>query len=468
MALETIQTPPTPVASPHLQGDDKDADTDDLESEKEETEVFKAQIQSRGLPYESGLYNKDPQANAETIYSIAPSEYQKPIALLGDPYFEEMCNPDKYPFGTGGLTAQRQTPLTIRRYFNQRLLHADGRFARDVEYLLAAQYAVESKQVNDQVYIALRQTQGRLFRGEALTAGNIRNQQVINQMIRTNDAYCFLKNVRGTPPYFRKVMYDVLAMIRQLGLPTWFITLSAADMQWPDVLQTIARQYGTNLTDEQVHSMSFEERSKLLRQNPVTAARHFQYRLNTLFNTFLKSPAHPLGELLDYAVRIEFQARGSPHAHAILWIKDTPQLGQGSDAEVCEFIDRYVQCSIPENSDFAKFVTKSQMHRYSSTCRKGGKCRFHYPRPPSPYTMIAREEASQANSEQDVRDGHKALSAVYDLINCTDTLADTLLEDLLTRAGVPMDTYIRALQSSSAGNSIVLNQQLQPRHSTCV
>ena len=129
--------------------------------------------------------------------------------------------------------------------------------------------------MNDQVYIALRQTQGRLFRGEALTAGSIRNQQVIKQMIRRDDAYCFLKNVRGTPPYFQKVMYDVLAMIWQLGLPTWFITLSAADMQWPDVHQTIAHQYGTNLTDEQVHSMSFEERSKLLPQNPVTAARHF-------------------------------------------------------------------------------------------------------------------------------------------------------------------------------------------------
>ena len=142
MAPETVQTPPTPVTSPHLQRDDKDTETDDLASEKEEAEVFRTQIQATGLPYESGLYDEDPQANAETIYSIAPSEYQRPIPLLGDPYFEEMCNPDKYPFGTGGLTAQRQTPLTIRRYFNQRLLHADGRFARDVEYLLAAQYAV--------------------------------------------------------------------------------------------------------------------------------------------------------------------------------------------------------------------------------------------------------------------------------------------------------------------------------------
>ena len=90
-----------------------------------------------------------------------------------------------------------------------------------------------------------------------------------------------------------RVMYDVLGMIRQLGIPTWFFTLSAADMQWPDVIQTIARQYGTLLTDDDVKTMSFEEKSKWLRQNPVTAARYFQYRLNTFFQLFLKSTAHP-------------------------------------------------------------------------------------------------------------------------------------------------------------------------------
>ena len=86
-------------------------------------------------------------------------------------------------------------------------------------------------------------------------------------------------------------------------------------MQWPDVIQTIARQYGTKLSDDDVKTMSFDENSKWLRQNPVTAARHFQYRLDTF-----------LGELVDYAIRIEFQARGSPHAHTILWIKDAPKL----------------------------------------------------------------------------------------------------------------------------------------------
>ena len=107
--------------------------------------------------------------------------------------------------------------------------------------------------------------------------------------------------------YFQSVMYDVLGMIRQLGILTWFLTLSAVDMQWPDVIQTIARQYGKALNDEDVKTMSFEEKSNWLRQSPVTPARYFHYCLNAFFQVFLKSTAHPLG---DYAIRIEFQARG--------------------------------------------------------------------------------------------------------------------------------------------------------------
>ena len=192
-------------------------------------------------------------------------------------------------------------------------------------------------------------------------------------MIQKDHAYRLLKNVRGSPAYFQRVMYDVLGMIRQLGIPTWFFTLSAADMQWPDVIQTIARQYGTLLTDDDVKTMSFEEKSKWLRQTPVTAARHFQYRLNTFFQVFLKSTAHPLGELVDYAIRIEFQARGSPHAHTILWIKDAPKLNVNTDEEVCSFIDQYVKCNIPDD-ELSQLVSKVQKHRHSATCRRHGKC----------------------------------------------------------------------------------------------
>jgi len=51
-------------------------------------------------------------------------------------------------------------------------------------------------------------------------------------------------------------------------------------MKWPDMIQIIARQYGVRYTDEEVKAMSFEEKSRWLRRNHVTATRHSQYRLN--------------------------------------------------------------------------------------------------------------------------------------------------------------------------------------------
>ena len=103
-----------------------------------------------------------------------------------------------------------------------------------------------------------------------------------------------MKNIRGSPPYYQRTFYDLLAMIRQLGTPTWFFTLSAADMKWPDMIQTIAKQNGVYYTDDEVNALAFEDKSNWLRRNPVTAARHCHYRLNLFFLDFLKSTANPL------------------------------------------------------------------------------------------------------------------------------------------------------------------------------
>ena len=162
--------------------------------------------------------------------------------------------------------------------------------------------------------------------------------------------------MRGSPAYFQRTFYDLLAMIRQLDIPTWFLTLSAADMRWPDVIQCIAKRYGTNLTEEDIRSMTYQEKSKWLSSNPVTAARHFHYRLNAFSQNVLKSSANPLGKVVDYAIRIEFQARGSPHAHTLIWIEGAPKYGIDSDQIICDFIEKYITCEIPDDEDFKEMV----------------------------------------------------------------------------------------------------------------
>lgn len=132
-----------------------------------------------------------------------------------------------------------------------------------------------------------------------------------------------------------------------------------------------------------------------------------------LFQVFLKSGAHPLGELVDYVIRIEFQARGSPHAHTILWIKDAPKLNINTDEEVCTFTDQYVKCNIPDDEELAQLV-----------CRRHGKCCFHYPWPPS-LEAVANFPAlhccsiSKKEAEQLV----KGITAVRKVLDNKDTPA---------------------------------------------
>ena len=48
-----------------------------------------------------------------------------------------------------------------------------------------------------------------------------------------------LRNLRGSPPYFEKCKKDLLAMIRQLGNPTWFCSFSAAETRSVHLLKTL-------------------------------------------------------------------------------------------------------------------------------------------------------------------------------------------------------------------------------------
>jgi hypothetical protein len=50
-----------------------------------------------------------------------------------------------------------------------------------------------------------------------LTAEDVREQKVIDTLLRNDDVYKVLENDRSSPQYWSKRMKDLMAMIRQLG-----------------------------------------------------------------------------------------------------------------------------------------------------------------------------------------------------------------------------------------------------------
>ena len=96
-------------------------------------------------------------------------------------------------------------------------------------------------------------------------------------------------------------------MLHSLGIPTWFLTLSAADLHWPEMIQAVAMKFGQKSSHKDVLNMNIQERSNYLCQNPVTGVCMFQHQLASFFSQYLLSSAQPLGNITDYVIKIEFQ-----------------------------------------------------------------------------------------------------------------------------------------------------------------
>ena len=99
----------------------------------------------------------------------------------------------------------------------------------------------------------------------------------------------------------------------------------------------------------------------------------FQHRVEKFFTEYLLSDSNPVGNIVEYVIKIEFQMRGLPHAHCLLWVKDSPKINQDPDEIVCEFVDKYITVQIPQpthaNELYIKLMKHLQKHAHSDYCQ---------------------------------------------------------------------------------------------------
>lgn len=71
-------------------------------------------------------------------------------------------------------------------------------------------------------------------------------------------------------------------------------------------------------------------------------------------------------------------------------MKEAPKYEKSPNEEIVSFVDKYVTCQMPDNSNEVEDLVNLQRHRHAKTCKKAGHkmCRFNFPLPPMPKTMI--------------------------------------------------------------------------------
>ena len=119
-------------------------------------------------------------------------------------------------------------------------------------------------------------------------------------------------------------------------------------------------------------------------------SRKFSQKFHDFFQTVILK-GEVLGPVAHHFYKKEYQARGAPHYHILLWIEGAPIAGKDEPEEVLRWIQNRITCRIPEedsNPELHQLVTKYQRHKCSGYCQRRKKvkgtyityCRFSFPR----------------------------------------------------------------------------------------
>ena len=125
---------------------------------------------------------------------------------------------------------------------------------------------------------------------------------------------------------------------------------------------------------------------------------------------------------------------------------------------VCDFIDQYVTCKIPSDDEELKdIVLLVQQHSHSSYCRKRGSCRFNFPKPPIPHTLIASKlHTNGDDSSVKTKKAKFILKQVHKEVEEDSTWS---LSSILENANISLENYLEVLHQCSQGTTIVLEKK---------
>ena len=386
----------------------EEANTGDTEATDEVEQVTEDdwdETQDKDLPpgtLDTLLQPQDLTDEARRVYSFAPAEGNTPVSVFMDKNSEELAFPTLFCGKARPENSARTVNVTYGDICKSELRCSDRRMACHIPNIFFKYKKLQTKHILDKANICIRKTK----KNQDLTAAYLRSSENVEKLCRLNEGFRIFKDLRGSPPYWEPTKKDLFAMIRRLGIPTWFMSFSSAETRWTHLLQILNQSvHGKVLSEEEISKLSWFQKSELIKSDPVTCARHFDHQVKKFLTDVLQGPHNPVGEIEDFFYKVEFQMRGSPHIHMLAWVKNTPFLDETAKGKsnLISFVDQYITCS--KDPDIEELVSY-QEHCHSRTCQKKNKkeCRFNFPIPPMPETCILEPLGSETNAEDKKKD----------------------------------------------------------------
>ncbi|XP_038685799.1 uncharacterized protein LOC119985580 [Tripterygium wilfordii] len=305
------------------------------------------------------------------------------------PSFMAMQYPILFPFGEDGYRLNipyqhnGNSPKLKRGYVTRRefyaymlqqrkngggLLISGGKLFQ--QYIVDAFTCIEDERLR---YIRFKHQQDHyrceIYKGiqDAFLRGDVRANSIGKRVILPS-------SFTSGPRYMIQNYHDAMAICRSRGNPDLFITFTC-NVQWIEIQDALALIPGQKPRDR-----------------PDIIARVFHMKLNVFMNDIQKG--NHFGNVVGAIYTVEFQKRGLPHVHIIIWLHQSDKYPTPDD------IDKIICAEIPDKEtepDLYKVVSKFMIHgpcgnaNSKAPCMKNGKCIKHFPKKNCRETTIGED-----------------------------------------------------------------------------
>ncbi|XP_057756276.1 uncharacterized protein LOC130975502 [Arachis stenosperma] len=284
------------------------------------------------------------------------------------PYGEDGFRPGIENYSTFDIsgTKKRKT-ISIREFFSYRiqmrlegssiLLHSRRLFQ---QFLVDSYTIIESERLR---YLRNNQPKLRVDKYNSLHESLVRGEA---DAILSGQRIILPSSFTGGLRYMFNNCKNVFAICKYFGYPSYFITITC-NPKWDEIKRLL---HGTGLKAE---------------DRPDIASRIFSIKLDELIYDFKN------GRFFGNISAFEFQKRGLPHAHILLFMQ--PQYKPKSPDD----IDRMISAEIPDKTNMPRLYAAVEKfmvhgpcgrHNISSPYMINGRCSKFFPKPFRNRTII--------------------------------------------------------------------------------
>lgn len=288
------------------------------------------------------------------------------------------CFPDLFCYGKNGQQQTREKKLEAGEFAKALLKSCDPRFRLNSQFLFYLLNQANIRQLSAGIYHKMNITTKTPFLTKA------KFEQMLTSGELEQNLSTIFQRLRNSQQYWSRYRNDQNCMVSNYGPATFFVTLSPSEYDWQDLKDFLCKF--NNIPNEKSVSLR-----KLIAMDPVGTSMYMDLKFKAML-TFLTGSNSPLGRVIHYSWRREYQSRGLQHFHILLWVEGAPIIGKDSSEDISKFINKYISCHVPNKLTFPTLhqrVMRYQSHIHNTYCSrlkkvKGGRtikvCRFGFSR----------------------------------------------------------------------------------------